>query len=105
MDDRLEREAALRSLDSLSDRILRACQDEDEMVDALEDLEVVTRGEKNDANEAGDYTGVIEKFRQRVDSDPGFFTKFCAHIQTIEALSDIAVDLTSELLILCKLDG
>lgn len=105
MDDRPERDAALLSLNSLSDRLLQACQDEDEMVDALEELEVVTRGEKNDANEAGDYTGVIEKFRRKVDRDPEFFTKFCAHIQNVEALSDILVELTSESLILCKLRG
>lgn len=97
MDDRLEKEAALCSLSRLSNEILKACQDVDEMLDALEDLKVINKEEKNDANKKDDYTGVIEKFRQKIDSDPSFFTDFCCHITGVQELSDIAVRLVGKI--------
>ena len=97
MDDRLEREAALYALSVLNEEVLTSCQEDVEMLDALEELGIITGEEKDDANENEEYGGVIEKLRGKIDADPCFFVEFCRHIQPLEELQSLAKRLLGEL--------
>ena len=83
MDDRQEREAALHSLSIHSKEILDLCEDSVEVLDAFEKLEIITRDEKDYANVNDDYSTVLTKLSERMNSNPGFFVDFCCHLQSL----------------------
>ena len=97
MDDRLEREAALGALSSLNEEILKLCEEGVEMLDAFQELDVISQGEKDDANENDDYGDALEKLKKRIDKDPNFIVVFCSHIKQVKELSDFATRLSSKL--------
>ena len=110
MDDRLEREAALQSLSIHSEELLRSCKENVDMLDAFEDLEIITEDEKDDANDNGDYSSVMDKLRAKVEGDPSFFERFCLQIKKLDELESLADNLlggsslfTILLLKLCRL--
>lgn len=96
MDDRLEREAALYSLSSLNREVLKSFEDGVEMLDALEEVKVITGEEKDDANEKEEYHVVLEKLKEKIDADPNFFVVFCRHIQQQEELRSLSKRLLGE---------
>ena len=96
MDDRLEREAALQSLSIHSEELLRSCIENADMLDAFEELEIITEDEKDDANDSEDYSSVMDKLRAKVEGDPNFFERFCLHIRKVEELESIADSLLGE---------
>ena len=90
MDDRLEREAALRSLSVHGEELLRSCEMNVDMLDSFEEMEIITEDEKDDANDSGDYGRVIDKLRTKIDADPSFFESFCRHIKKVDELKSLA---------------
>lgn len=90
MDDRQERLAALNTLSSFEKEITSSCNESFDMLEAFENLEIITEEEKDDANDEQDYSGVMDKLRTKVDSDPNFFVEFCRHIQRSDELSELA---------------
>jgi hypothetical protein len=102
MDDRVERDAALCAVSSYEEEILRLCGEYEEAMDAFEELGIITIGEKDEANEAEEFTCVITKLREKITLDPGFFVQFCRHIKKIEGLSSIADTLLGEFVPIIK---
>ena len=98
MDDRLEREAALSTLSSLDEEIHRLCVESVEMLDAFQELNIISQDEKDDANENEDYGDVLKKLREKVVADPSFIVMFCSHIKQVEELSDLAKRLSGKLM-------
>lgn len=96
MDDRLEREAALCSLSIHSEELLRSCKENVDMLDTLEELEIITENEKDDANDSEDYSSVVDKLVTKIEGDPGFFENFCLHIKKVEELESLADSLLGE---------
>lgn len=96
MDDRLEREAALQSLSVHSEELLRSCKENVDMLDALEELEIITEDEKDDANDSEDYSSVMDKLRVKIEGDPSFYDSFCLHIKKVEELESLADSLLGE---------
>lgn len=99
MDDRQEREAALHSLSQHEKEILELCEDTVEVLDALEELEIITREEKDDANDSEDYSTVLSKLNERMSSNPSFFVDFCCHLQRLgeSNVTSLAESLLGEL--------
>ena len=93
MDDRQERQAALESLCRYNDEIIGSCKSSADMLDAFEQLGVITEEEKDDANDTEDYSGAISKLKEKIDEDPNFFVVFCRHIQSEDDLSGLARNL------------
>ena len=97
MDDRLEREAALKSLSIHNEELLQSCKDNADMLDAFEELEIITEEEKDDVNAMDDsegYGSVIDKLRTKIsEGDPSFFVKFCQHIKKVDELESLAESL------------
>lgn len=85
MDDRLDREAALHSLSMHREEIAGICENTVEVLDAFEQLEIITRDEKDHANESEDYSTVLRKLSERMNSNPSFFVEFCSHLQDLGA--------------------
>lgn len=83
MDDRQERVAAQYSLSTHNEAILEVCEDNVELLDALEELEIITTDEKDDAFENDDYNTVLGRLSERIDSNPGYFVDFCSHLQSL----------------------
>lgn len=98
MDDRLEREAALSALSSLDEEILRLCEESVEMLDAFQELKIISQDEKDDANENEDYDHALKKLREKVVADPNFIVVFCNHIKHVKELSDFAKRLNGKLM-------
>ena len=90
MDDRLEKEAALRSLSVYSEELLDSCKDSVDLLDALEELAIITEDEKDDANDSEDYSSVVDKLATKIEDDPSFFESFCLHIKKVEELERLA---------------
>ena len=97
MDDRFERQAALAAISSHKDEILSSCQEDVDLLDALEELTVITQNEKDKANESDEYGLVIPRLEEKIDLDPGFFNKFCHHISQKKELLNLAKSLVGEL--------
>ena len=89
MDDRFERQAALAAISSHKDEILRFCQEDVDLLDALEELTVITQEEKDKANESDKYGLVIPKLEEKINLDPSFFIKFCHHISQNNQKKDL----------------
>lgn len=98
MDDRLERQAALAAISEHNDEILRCCEESADMLDALEELKVISQKEKDDANESEDYDLVVPRLREKIKIDPSFFNRFCHHITRKKELSNLAESLVGELI-------
>ena len=96
MDDRLEREAALQSLSIHSEELIRSCKENVDMLEAFEELEIITEDEKDDANDSEDYSSVMDKLRAKVEGDPSFFESFCQHIKKVDELENLADKLLGE---------
>ena len=98
MDDRLEREAALHSLSIHNEELLQSCKDNADMLDAFEELEIITEEEKDDVNDSDneDYGSVIDKLRAKIEADPNFFVRFCQHTKKVEDLESLAESLLGE---------
>ena len=96
MDDRLEREAALRSLSIHSEELVSSCRENVDVLDAFEDLGIITEDEKDDANESEDYSIVMDNLRAKVEGDPSFFESFCQHIKNVDELESLADNLLGE---------
>ena len=97
MDDRFERQAALSAITRHSEEILRCCEETVEVLDALEELNVLSLEEKDYANEENDYSEVVPRLKKNIEIDPGFFNKFCRCITQKKELSDLAKGLVGEL--------
>ena len=96
MDDRFEKEAALHSLSIHSEELVSSCRENVDVLDAFEDLEIITEDEKDDANESEDYSIVMDKLRAKVEGDPSFFESFCQHIKKVDELESLADSLLGE---------
>lgn len=96
MDDRLEREAALQSLSIHSEELVRSCKENVDMLEAFEELEIITEDEKDDANDSEDYSSVMDKLRAKIEGDPSFFESFCQHIKKVDELESLADKLLGE---------
>ena len=92
----VERDAALYTISSCEKDILELCGDCVVLLDAFEDMDIITAAEKDDAYENEDFTCVIAKLKEKINADPGFFMKFCLHIKQIKGLSSIASTLLGE---------
>ena len=99
MDDRQERQAALDSLCRYNDEIIGLCKSSVDMLDALEQLGVITEEEKDDANDTEDYSGAISKLMEKIEKDPNFFVDFCRRIQCEDDLSNLARNLLGRVLL------
>ena len=99
MDDRLEKQAALAAISGHKGEILRCCDDAVDLLDALEELEVMSQEEKDNANEHEDYELVVPRLTQKIEIDPSFFNRFCHHIHVTQnkELSSLAEGLVGEL--------
>lgn len=97
MDDRLEKEAALQSLSIHSEELVLSCKENVDMLDAFEELDIITEDEKDNANDSEDYSSVMDKLRAKVEGDPSFFGSFCQHIKKVEDLGSLAESLLGEL--------
>ena len=93
MDDRLERQAALESLCRYNDEIIGLCKSSVDMLDAFEQLGVITEEEKDDANDTEDYSGAIAKLRDKIQKDPNFFVAFFSHIQGVSDLRSLGIEI------------
>ena len=100
MDDRLEREAALQSLSIHSEELVRSCKENVDMLEAFEELEIITEDEKDDANDSEDYSSVMDKLRAKVKDDPSFFESFCQQIKKVDELENLADRLLGESIII-----
>ena len=98
MDDRLEREAALSALSSFYEEILRLCEEGVEILDAFQELNIISQDEKDDANENEEYDDALEKLKERVYKDPNFIVVFCSHIKKVKELTDLAKRLSGKLM-------
>ncbi len=98
MDDRLEKQAALAAISRHNDEILRCCEESADILDALEELKVLTQKEKDDANERENYDLVVPRLRENIKIDPSFFNRFCHHITQRKELSNLAEVLVGELI-------
>lgn len=87
MDDRMEREAAQYSISVHREDILELCDDSVELLDAFEQLNIITTEEKDDANANEDYDAVLGRLSERMDSDPEFFVDFCRYLKSLEESS------------------
>ena len=90
MDDRLERDAALTALSCYREEIIVSCKDGVDLLDVFEELKIITEEEKDDANDREDYGCVMDKLREKIDTDPNFLVEFCCHIQQVEELRSLA---------------
>ena len=98
MDDRREREAALIAFSSHSEEIIGLCKDGVDLLDVFEELKIITEEEKDDANDREDYDCVMDKLREKIDTDPNFLVdSFCRRIRQVEELSSLAGKLVGKL--------
>lgn len=84
MDDRQERKGALNSLSFHMSKILDLCKNNADMLEALEELEIISEEEMEDANDREDYGTVLEKLRSKIDKDPNFIVEFCRRLQSLD---------------------
>ena len=98
MDDRLERDAALTALSCYREEIIVSCKDGVDLLDVFEELKIITEEEKDDANDREDYGCVMDKLREKIDTDPNFLVdSFCRRIRQVEELSSLAGKLVGKL--------
>lgn len=96
MDDRQERKAALESLSCHKNEIFTLCKETVDMLDAFEELKIISEEEKEDANDREDYSDVVKKLQSKIENDPNFFEHFCSHIQNMGDLKQLAEHLLGE---------
>ena len=96
MDDRVEKQAALNAISRHEDKILRCCEDAVDLLDALEELMVISQEEKDYANENEKYGLVVRRLKETIENDPSFFNRFCHHITQKKDLSSIAASLVGK---------
>ena len=86
MDDSQEKKAALEALSRYEDKIIERCkEDPTEILEALNELKVITEEEMDEATtDSEEYDGIISKFKARVEENPTLFQDFCQKVGTNE---------------------
>ena len=79
----MEREAALHSLSIHEEELLELCKDTVEVLDAFQELEIITQEEKDDANDSEDYSTVLAKLSERMNDNPSSFVNFCYRLRDL----------------------
>lgn len=97
MDERVDRQAALTAIDNHCSDIRHYCQETVEMLDVLEELNIITLDEKDNANADGDYSSVIPKLKEKIKSNPHLFTTLCQLMTQNSELSRLGKDLGGKL--------
>lgn len=96
MEESSDQRAALAALSKSEQLFLDVCDQEPELLDKLEELQVITRKEKEVANDNGDFPDVLAKFRTKVIDDPQIFLDFCRKIRDLEDAKELSASLLGE---------
>lgn len=96
MEESSDQRAALAALSKSEQLFLDVCDQEPEVLDKLEELQVITRKEKEVANNDCYFRNVLAIFRKKVINDPQIFLEFCRKIRDLEDAKELAASLLGE---------
>lgn len=96
MEESSDQRAALSALSESEQLFLEVCDQEPELLEKLEQLQVITRREKEIANDKSDFRDVLAIFKRKVENDSQIFIDFCRNIRELDDAKELAANLLGE---------